>query len=149
VKSQVAWEYRLDALTGFYGRKKNHLCIPTYRVLVEPREVGYNRVMDAFTSNKVGSFARVIMVCPLHSKLCFVDVQMSCHFVVPLIRLFRDQYPTFPVPLHLIGSDACEIFFSKVDSMVGMERAYNFHELIRCANTFNQLAAVEYGTNGL
>jgi hypothetical protein len=33
--------------------------------------------------------------------------------------------------------------------MQGMERAYNFHELINCANALNQLSAVEYGENGL
>jgi hypothetical protein len=30
-----------------------------------------------------------------------------------------------------------------------MERAYNFHELINCANAVNQLSAVEYGKNRL
>jgi hypothetical protein len=30
-----------------------------------------------------------------------------------------------------------------------MERAYNFHELINCANALNQLSAIEYGENGL
>jgi hypothetical protein len=30
-----------------------------------------------------------------------------------------------------------------------MERAYDFNELINCANTLNQLAAIEYGDNGL
>ena len=30
-----------------------------------------------------------------------------------------------------------------------MERAYDFHELVGCANTVNQLAAIEYGHNGL
>jgi hypothetical protein len=83
------------------------------------------------------------------SQQCFVDIQMSCYFVVLLICLFRDKYPSLLVPLYLTGSDACEIFFSKIGGMVGMERAYDFHELIRCANTLNQLAAVEYGTNGL
>jgi hypothetical protein len=33
--------------------------------------------------------------------------------------------------------------------MVGMERAYEFHKLIKYANILNQLEAVEYGTNGL
>ena len=74
---------------------------------------------------------------------------MSCHFVVLLICLFRDRYHFLPLPLHLTHSDACEIFFSKVDGMVGMERAFNFHKLIRSANTLNQLATVEHGTNGL
>jgi hypothetical protein len=83
------------------------------------------------------------------SQQCFVDIQMSCHFVVLLISLFREKYPTFLVPLHLTGSESCEMFFSKIGGMVGMERAYDFHELVRCANTLNQLAKVEYGSDGL
>ena len=30
-----------------------------------------------------------------------------------------------------------------------MERAYDFHELLECTNTLNQLAKIEYGENGL
>ena len=83
------------------------------------------------------------------SNQCYLDVQLSCHFVVLLIRYFRDAFPHLPVPLHLTGSDSCEIFFSKVGGMQGMERAYDFQELVGCANTVNQLAAIEYGPNGL
>jgi hypothetical protein len=53
------------------------------------------------------------------------------------------------VPLNLTRSDSCEIFFSKVGGIQGMERAYDFHELVNCANTLNHLAAIEYGDNGL
>ena len=74
---------------------------------------------------------------------------MSCHFVVLLITLFKEKHPTLLVPLYLIGSDSCKIFFSKISSMVGMEKAYDFHELVWCANTLNQLAKVEYGLDGL
>jgi hypothetical protein len=74
---------------------------------------------------------------------------MSCHFVVLLVKLFRDSYPGLQVPLHLTGSDSCKIFFSRIGGMVGMEKAYNFHELITCTNALNQLSAVEYGKNGL
>jgi hypothetical protein len=69
VRSHVAWKYMLDALTGFCGHKENHEYISIYRVHVGFGEVGYNRIMDAFTSDKVSIFARVIMVCLLHSKL--------------------------------------------------------------------------------
>jgi hypothetical protein len=51
---------------------------------------------------------------------------MSYHFVVLLVSIFRDRYPNLQVPLHLTGSDSCEIFFSKIGGMVGMERAYDF-----------------------
>jgi hypothetical protein len=83
------------------------------------------------------------------SQQCFVDVQMSCHFVVLLIRTFRDKYPSLAVPLSLTGSDSCENFFLKVGGMSSMEYAYDFHELARAANTMNQLSKVEYGENGL
>jgi hypothetical protein len=83
------------------------------------------------------------------SQQSFIDVQLSCHFAVLLICHFRDKYSHLPVPLHLTGSDSCEIFFSKIGGMVGLERAYDFHELVNTANTVNRLAAVEYGANGL
>ena len=83
------------------------------------------------------------------SNQCYLDVQLSYHFVVLLIRYFRDAFSHLPVPFHLTGSDSCEIFFSKVGGMQGMERAYDFQELVGCANTVNQLAAIEYGENGL
>ena len=60
------------------------------------------------------------------SNQCYLDVQLSCHFVVLLIRYFRDAFSHLPVPFHLTGSDSCEIFFSKVGGMQGMERAYDF-----------------------
>ena len=69
--------------------------------------------------------------------------------MVLLIRYFRDAFPHLQVPLHLTGSDSCEIFFSKVGGMQGMERAYDFQELVGCANTVNQLVAIEYAENGL
>jgi hypothetical protein len=83
------------------------------------------------------------------SQQCFLDIQISCHFVVLLIKYFRDSRSHLHVPLHLICSDSCEIFFSKVGGMQGMERAYDFHELVNCTNTLNQLSAIEYGANGL
>jgi hypothetical protein len=83
------------------------------------------------------------------SMQCFFDVQISCHFVVLLICHFRDVYGHLPVPLHLTGSDSCEIFFSKIGGMCGMERAYDFQELLNCTNALNHLAAIEYGENGL
>jgi len=45
---------------------------------------------------------------------------------------------------HFNGSDACEIFFSKIGGIVGLEHTYNFHELISMANTINCLVSLEY-----
>ena len=76
-------------------------------------------------------------------------MQILCHFVVLLIIHFQDKYLDLAVPLHLIGSDACENFFSKIGGMEGHERAYNFHQLVNTANTLNRLSAAEYKENGL
>ena len=56
--------------------------------------------------------------------------------------------PIFQFFLHLTRSDACEIFVSKIGGMVGLERAYDFHELVNTTNTINCLAALEYEENG-
>ena len=33
------------------------------------------------------------------SQQCFIDIIMSCHFVILLIKMFRDKFPLLPVPL--------------------------------------------------
>jgi hypothetical protein len=83
------------------------------------------------------------------SNQCYLDIQLSCNFVVLFIKYFRDFFGHLVVLLHLIGSNSYEIFFSKVGGMQGMERAYDFHELLGCANTINYLARIEYRDNGL
>lgn len=69
VKSRVAYEPKWDTLVGFCGPKENHICISTYKPIDGSGENGYNKVIDSFASNKVGDFARVIVVNPLHNKL--------------------------------------------------------------------------------
>ena len=83
------------------------------------------------------------------SQQCFIDVQLSCHFIVLLICHFRDKYPHCIVPFHLIGSNSCEVFFSKVGGMLEMEKAYDLHELLGDANIVNHLSQIEYGGNGI
>jgi len=49
------------------------------------------------------------------SNQCYLDVQLSCHFVVLLIMYkFRDAFCHLMVPFHLMGFDSCKFFFSKV-----------------------------------
>ena len=43
-----------------------------------------------------------------------MDVQIYCHFVVLLIKMFRDFYPQLECPLHLTGSDGADIVSSKI-----------------------------------
>ena len=78
VKSQVSWEHRRDALTGFCGPKEDHVCVPTYEVVVEARTSGYDNILNAFSADKVGGFARVIMVYPLHASLSHLVLTVTC-----------------------------------------------------------------------
>jgi hypothetical protein len=79
---------------------------------------------------------------------CSLDIQMSFHFVVLLIKHLKYQYLELTVPLHLTKPDSCEVFFSKIGGMVGMECAYEFCELVNCTNTFIHVVVIEYGENG-
>ena len=97
----------------------------------------------------LGNSKQIVEAQQFISKQCFIDIQLSCSFVVLLICHFRDRYADLPVPLHLTGSNSCEIFFSKIGGMNGQERAYDFHELVNIANTLNQLSAIEYVENDL
>lgn len=43
-----------------------------------------------------------------------LDLLISVHFAVNLIRLFRDKFPHLGVPLSRVGTDCCEDFFSQL-----------------------------------
>ncbi|KAL2622275.1 hypothetical protein R1flu_002480 [Riccia fluitans] len=49
------------------------------------------------------------------------------------------------LPLHLLGSDSCAQFFSRVGAMRGYERNYDFGDLLDYASGLNRLTILEYG----
>jgi hypothetical protein len=65
---------------------------------------------------------------------------MSDHFVVIVIVIFHEKYLHWSGFFHLTGSDSSEIFFPKMGGMVGMEKAYDFQELVNCANSLNHFS---------
>ena len=69
VRGRVSWESRWDTMVGFCGPKDSHTCIPHYKPTVGVGEAGYNKMVDSFRLDKVGGFARVIVVSPMHDKL--------------------------------------------------------------------------------
>ncbi|KAL3687523.1 hypothetical protein R1sor_013832 [Riccia sorocarpa] len=83
------------------------------------------------------------------SNQCFQDVAMFCHFAVLLVKMFRDKYPCFAMPFFRTWSDVCEIFFSKVGGMAGVERAYDFGDLLRSVGSLNRLAEIESMKEGV
>ena len=64
------------------------------------------------------------------------------------MRLFLDQYSNFPCALHLTRSDVCEKFFSKVSGMVGVEREYDFTDLLHAIGTLNRVVEEESNLEG-
>ena len=56
-------------MVGFCGPKEDHICIPHYKPTVRVSDIGYNKMVDSFRLDKVGGFARVIVVNSLHEKL--------------------------------------------------------------------------------
>ena len=69
VRSRVSYEARWDIMVGFCGSKNNHSCVIDYKPTVRVGDAGYSHMIDAFRANKVGGFARVIVVNPLYEKL--------------------------------------------------------------------------------
>jgi hypothetical protein len=52
--------------------------VSSYKVVVGDGELGYNKIVDAFRNDKIGGFARVVMVSPLHEKLPRLVLCVCC-----------------------------------------------------------------------
>lgn len=58
VKGRVAWEQHSDTLSGFCGPKEGHVCVLYFKPIVGNGEEEYNQILDSFSTNKIGGFAR-------------------------------------------------------------------------------------------
>ena len=104
------------------------ICADYIDMFLSPRLDLHSRVVLA---SKVSFFFRLWRLWFTHSKnkenfieilnfvsqQCFIDIQISYHFFVLLVCHFRDTYSHLPIPVHLTGSDSCEIFYSKIGGM--------------------------------
>jgi hypothetical protein len=79
-KQRISWEPKYDILAGFCGPKSDHSCISDYNPVVGVGDEGYNMIVDSFRSDKMGTFARVIVVNPLHVKLPRLVLSLSCTY---------------------------------------------------------------------
>ncbi|KAL3689919.1 hypothetical protein R1sor_016228 [Riccia sorocarpa] len=75
------WESRRDTLIGFCGQKESHTCRLGLEVKVGSGEEGYSCIVDSFESNVIGSYARVVIVNPLHEKLprLVISTSVTCN----------------------------------------------------------------------
>ena len=109
IKARLCWEHRLDALIGFCRPKEDHICIPTFKVVVGEGELKYNRILDAFAADKVGGFARVIMICLLHDKLPRLVLTVTCTYRCFYSNWVHNQWDCIDAlwdfeVLHIVGS---------------------------------------------
>ena len=63
---RVAWESLSDTLVGFRGPKECHSCISAFKPKCDSGQVDYDMILESFQNFRIGSFARIIMVKPLH-----------------------------------------------------------------------------------
>ncbi|KAL3684469.1 hypothetical protein R1sor_002491 [Riccia sorocarpa] len=61
----------------------------------------------------------------------------------------RERYLGEKVPLHVMGSDCCEHFFSRVGGMNGYERNYDSGDLLACASGLNMIVWMEFGKENI
>ena len=67
---EVTYHQENDILLGFCGTNgDNHVCSDRFCVEVGEGEPGYERVINAFNENKIGNYARAILINPIHSCL--------------------------------------------------------------------------------
>jgi hypothetical protein len=78
VKTHITWEPQTNVLASFCRTKEGHVCIINFKLEVGSEQEGYAKIVDAFKSNKMGGFARVVMVNPLHDKLPRLVLTVSC-----------------------------------------------------------------------
>ena len=82
------------------------------------------------------------------SRKTYLDIQLSCHYSILLIKLFRDRHSHLEVPLSLIGLEARKIFFSKVGGMIQNEQNYDGCDLVESAGAIARIAEFEANPRG-
>lgn len=65
-----------------------------------------------------------------------------------LVELFRDRFSHLDVPLSIVRSDVCELFFSKVGGMIQTERTYDGCILVESVGTLARIVEFEVDPKG-
>lgn len=75
IMAQVTYNEAKDELLGFCGvYGDGHQCLDHFTINVGEGEEGYNTITPAFQEYKIGSYARAIILNPLHPNLPCVAV---------------------------------------------------------------------------
>ena len=69
------------------------------------------------------------------------DAILSCHFVVLLMKLYRDFYPTMQTIWKKLGSECCEVYFSSLGGFSVNKRTYSVLDALQ--TTRSQLVTMK------
>lgn len=79
---RVQWDIKTDECWGWCGEKgANHECDPSFVHVIGEDEDAFERLKNAFARDKIGGYARVVMLNPLHRGLppMVVLLQACCN----------------------------------------------------------------------
>lgn len=82
------------------------------------------------------------------TRECYQNLLLSTHFAVMLICYYRDNFPHLECPLHLTGSEPCEVYFSANGQWIGNHHNYTFLEMRRNQTHMIRLAQIQADPNG-
>lgn len=107
IVQEVSYLQERDVLTGFCGAVgADHMCSDDFNIKIGEGEEGYNAITDAFSKNKIGNYARVILINPLHPALPKLPAMImpSCNcfdhkFVNDQWRELSDYYDAYIKPV--------------------------------------------------
>ena len=70
ITKQIFWDHKSDQLWGFCGAESdNHTCLPDHVMTIGSGPDAFSNLQDHFRSNRMASYARVIMINPLNRVL--------------------------------------------------------------------------------
>ncbi len=79
----------------------------------------------------------------------FLDVMLSAHTAVMVIAWFSEKYPGMPCHLHLLGTDAVEVFFSLNGSWVLNKHTYTMLDMMQNLSAMNRLSQIKASSPSL
>ena len=88
ILGQISYSEGNDELLGFCGVSgADHKCLDLFTVVIGDGEQGYNTIVNAFNEYKIASFARAIILNPLHPKLPRIPI-----LIMPTCNRFNHEF---------------------------------------------------------
>ena len=79
---KITYDEKTDSFIGFCGiEEDNHQCMTNIAIKVGDGEHGYQQIVNAFTNYRIGNYARVVMINPVHPNLPKIPIfnMTSCN----------------------------------------------------------------------